>query len=44
MGFRDAMRVSAAWCVLSHTDPGVAAVLDRVRAQGIKATIAEFGA
>ena len=44
MGFRDAVRVSAAWCVLSHTDPGVAAVLDRVRAQGIKATIAEYDA
>jgi enoyl-CoA hydratase len=43
MGFRDAMRVSAMWCVLSHTDPGVAAVLERMRAQGIKATIAEFG-
>jgi hypothetical protein len=28
--------------VLSHTDPGVKAVLDRVRAQGIKATIAEY--
>ena len=38
-GFRDAMRLAASWCVLSHTDPNVAAAIARLREVGIKAAI-----
>jgi enoyl-CoA hydratase len=43
MGFRDCVMTSAAWAVISHTDPAAAAVLTRMRAVGIKAASAEVG-
>jgi enoyl-CoA hydratase len=42
MGFRDTMRLSAAWCVISHTDPVVSSTIDVMREVGIKEAIAHF--
>jgi enoyl-CoA hydratase len=44
MGFRDTMKLSAAWCVISHTDPVIAGTIDVMRNVGIKEAMAHFEA
>lgn len=43
-GFRDAVRTSALWDAVAHTDPGVQEVAQRVREIGMKDSIKHYGA
>jgi enoyl-CoA hydratase len=42
MGFRDAVRLSAAWDAIAHTDPGISEVTAMMRERGIKETIRHY--
>jgi enoyl-CoA hydratase len=43
MGFRDAVRLSAAWDALAHSDPSVKEVAAVVQERGMKGAIAHYG-